>query len=167
MIIQSCLSSDRLQYVPDDVTLGTLYFFAGQCQIRLLDYDNAIVSLQKCRESHFIDSLHNELLVEFAIAKILQCLRKHSEAIERFTKSLALKKGCPYCHFRRAWSYKALGDFVKAGDDFETAKSLRPNDPNFSIDYKHISKYEYMEIATEPDFMEAFPALLPVPGLDG
>jgi hypothetical protein len=58
-----------------------------------------------------------------------------------------------------------LGDFTKAGDDFETAKFYKPNDPNFAIDYKRISKCEYMEIYTEPDITEPFTALLPVPGL--
>jgi hypothetical protein len=58
-----------------------------------------------------------------------------------------------------------LGDYVKAGDDFETAKNLRPDDPNFAIDYKKISKCEYMEIATEPDRVELFKPLLPVPAL--
>lgn len=59
-----------------------------------------------------------------------------------------------------------MGNFVAAGDDFETAKKLRPDDPNFAIDYKKISKYEFMIIATEPDLIEPFPSLLPVPGLN-
>ncbi len=54
---------------------------------------------------------------------------------------------------------------MAAGDDFETAKRLRPDDPNFAIDYKKISKYEFMIIGTEPDLIEPFPSLLPVPGL--
>lgn len=40
-----------------------------------------------------------------------------------------------------------------------------PNDPNFAIDYKKISKFEFMIIPTEPDLVEPFPALLPVPGM--
>lgn len=160
------MSDEKQQFIPDDVTLGTLYFFLGQCQIHLLQYEYAQSSLAHCYHTHFIDSKHNKFLVEFACAKILQCLKRHDEAIAKFTEALQLQNDCPYCFFRRAWSFKAKGNYVKAGDDFETAKSLRPDDPNFSVDYKHINKYEYMEIATEPDFMEKFIPLLPVPGLN-
>lgn len=55
--------------------------------------------------------------------------------------------------------------FVEAGDDFETAKQLKIGDPNFAMDYKKINKYEYMIIATEPDLVEPFQPLLPLPGM--
>jgi hypothetical protein len=61
--------------------------------------------------------------------------------------------------------FQALGEYTKAGDDFEMAKHLRQNDPNFSVDYKRISKCEYMILESEPDLVEVFPALLPLPGL--
>ena len=51
-----------------------------------------------------------------------------------------------------------------AGNDFETAKGMRLNDPNFAVDYKKISRFEFMEIESEPDVTEVFPPLLPVPG---
>jgi hypothetical protein len=55
---------------------------------------------------------------------------------------------------------------VAAGDDFETAKHRSPDDPNFAINYKAISQCAYMEVASDPDLVEPFPALLPVPGLN-
>jgi hypothetical protein len=60
---------------------------------------------------------------------------------------------------------QALGNYLAAGEDFELAKKLQPNDPNFAVDYKRISKCEYMVIHTDPDLIEPFPSLLPVPGL--
>jgi hypothetical protein len=57
-----------------------------------------------------------------------------------------------------------MDEFVLAGNDFETAKGMKKNDPNFAVDYKKISAYEFMEIESEPDMTEVFPPLLPVPG---
>ena len=64
------------------------------------------------------------------------------------------------------WCLQALGDYVAAGDDFETAKHLSPDDPNFAVNYKSIAQCAYMEVASDPDLVEVFPSLLPVPGLN-
>lgn len=53
-----------------------------------------------------------------------------------------------------------MSDFTLAGDDFETAKQLKSDDPNFKLEYKRIAQCEYMEFATEPDLVEPFPPLL-------
>ena len=63
--------------------------------------------------------------------------------------------------FRRAWSHKSLGAYTQAGEDFETAKRLRIDDPNFHVDYKKIASLEYMSIDSEPDISLEFPVLLP------
>ena len=60
--------------------------------------------------------------------------------------------------------WQAIGDFVNAGIDFEEAKNLRFDDPNFSVQYKLIHDVEYMEIDSDPDLVEPFPTLLPLPG---
>jgi hypothetical protein len=87
--------------------------------------------------------------------------------IDQFTKfindkSLELDSNCAYSLFRRAWTFKSKAKFVEAGIDFELARNLRINDPNFSIEYKKISKLEYIEIDSEPDFVYPFPTLLPL-----
>ena len=61
--------------------------------------------------------------------------------------------------------FQALGNYVTAGDDFENAKNLSPDDPNFAVSYKSITHCAYMEVASDADVIEPFPALLPVPGL--
>jgi hypothetical protein len=64
-----------------------------------------------------------------------------------------------------AYLVQALGDYVRAGDDFETAKTISPDDPNFAVSYKAITHCAYMEVGSDPDIVEPFPPLLPVPGL--
>ena len=96
------------------------------------------------------------------LGKIYQRLRNHDEALNYFTKSLELDSNCAYSLFRRAWTFKSKAKFVEAGIDFELARNLRINDPNFSIEYKKISKLEYIEIDSEPDFVYPFPTLLPL-----
>ena len=57
--------------------------------------------------------------------------------------------------------FQAMQKYFEAGSDFEIARNLRPDDPNFAVDYKNISKCEYMQIDSEPDLVLKFPALLP------
>jgi hypothetical protein len=58
-----------------------------------------------------------------------------------------------------------MGNFSRAGEDFEEAKALRPLDPNFAVDYRRISGMQYMVIGSEPDLVEPLPPLLLVPGM--
>lgn len=164
-LIEECLDEAMQKFIPDDLSSGCLYFFLGETQLFSEQFNGALISFQQCLDSHWADTAWNRFITTFAMAKALQCSHQHKDSIEWFSKALDLRKDNPYCYFRRAWSFKALGDYVKAGDDFETAKQLKPNDPNFAIDYKRISKFEYMEIATEPDIVERFPPLLPHLGL--
>lgn len=59
---------------------------------------------------------------------------------------------------------QSSNDYVNAGSDFETAKQLRRNDPNFQVDYRRISSFEYMVIESEPDLVMPMPVLVPAPG---
>jgi hypothetical protein len=49
-----------------------------------------------------------------------------------------------------------------AANDFETAKILQHDNPNFSINYRSINHVEYIEIETEPDLIEPFAPLMPL-----
>jgi hypothetical protein len=53
-----------------------------------------------------------------------------------------------------------LGNYTAAGEDFENAKLLQPNDPNFAVDYRRIAKCEFMIIHNDPDAIELFPSLV-------
>eukprot|EP01034_Spumella_vulgaris_P021885 gene21885-27961_t len=163
--LSGCGSEDALKFVPDDLSLGTQLYFLALSQIQLQKYHLADIHLQKCAETHWVDAKHNKFLYLYTSGKLCQSQGQHLAAIDKFTAAMALTPNNPYCHFKRAWSFKAVGEFVRAGEDFELAKQLRPDDPNFSVDYRRISACEYMVIGTEPDLTESFPPLLPVPGM--
>eukprot|EP01038_Epipyxis_sp_PR26KG_P007639 gene7639-10398_t len=163
-IIIHTLEEENDRYVPDDISRGLLYYFLGNTQLQLKKYDLVESTLQKCMKSHWINVKHNEYIYYFTMGKLYQAQKNHQLAIDTFSMALKLKPDCSYSLFKRGWSYKALGKYKEAGEDFETAKSLQPDDPNFSLDYRSISSYEYMIIETEPDLVEIFPVLLPVPG---
>ena len=90
--------------------------------------------------------------------------KKHHEALDYFQRSIIVEPDNLHSYFRRAWSYKAIDDFVQAGIDFENAKQLRPGDPNFAVDYRRIGKCEFIQIDSEPDLIEPFLPLLPLAG---
>jgi hypothetical protein len=52
-----------------------------------------------------------------------------------------------------------MGDFQRAGDDFETARRLKPSDPNFAVDYKAILHVKFIEVDSDPDLTADFPTL--------
>ena len=56
---------------------------------------------------------------------------------------------------------QALSNYQKAAADFETAKLLKLDDPNFSINYRKINDIAYIEIDNEPDTLEEFSPIFP------
>lgn len=165
-MLSECIHESNLKFVPDDIAMGSQLFFLAQSQVRNKKFEAALSRLTDCSRTHWADVRRNNYLLKFSVAKVLQCLDRHSEALQVFNEALDLcDHTSPHCYFRRAWSYKALGDYVAAGDDFETAKKLSPDDPNFAISYKKIGRCAYMQIEDDPDLVELFPPLLPVPGL--
>ena len=70
----------------------------------------------------------NKTLLNFAKAKLYQQQDRHHDAIEAFSKSIETDAENAWAYFRRAWSYKAVGDYMAAGSDFEMAKKLRWDD---------------------------------------
>jgi hypothetical protein len=59
-------------------------------------------------------------------------------------------------------SRQAVQRYDLAANDFETAKLLKPDNPNFSLNYRSINNVEYIEIETEPDLVQPFAPLMPV-----
>ena len=99
-------------------------------------------------------------LCRFALGKALQGQKKHVEAVKEFSEVINKELKDAHAYFRRAWSHKAIRLYHEAASDFETAKALKPNDPNFSIIYKKVQNVEYVALDSEPDLMEKFPTLL-------
>ncbi len=105
-VLDHCLTDASRKYVADDMALGVLHFFRALALSQLAQYDEASVDLQHCSTTHFMNSKHNKFLLHFANAKIHQCQKQHKEAVSEFSLALDLQPQNPYCHFRRAWSFK-------------------------------------------------------------
>ena len=127
----------------------------------------------------------NMMLCHFSLGKCHQRLEQHNEAIYHFTEAGKISGGkneiTAYVYFRRAWSYKvrlcnilAILDFTylydfaqavlnyeEAANDFESAKMLKIDDPNFSINYRKINDIAYIEIDNEPDTTQDFTPIFP------
>lgn len=61
--------------------------------------------------------------------------------------------------------YKAQSHYPLAANDFECAKILKLDDPNFSINYRKINAIAYIEIDNEPDTVEEFMPIFPSYGV--
>jgi len=162
-VLKRCVAVHMRACAPDAFVLGAACFYLGVEQCQIGNLDEAEASLKDSLDSKWGQVDKNKTLITFAIAKLYQQQKRHVLAVEEFGKSIEADQANAHAYFRRAWSQKALGNYVEAGSDFETAKKLRSNDPNFQIDYKRISTLEYMMIDTEPDVSSVFPTLLPAP----
>ena len=158
-------TTELASYCPDTDAFGITLFFLGICHTVLSQWAEAENVLNECLKSSWgVASAHNLALIYFTRGKQFQCTKRHKEAIADFTMAIEQEPENAYAIFRRAWSYKATDQFILAGNDFETSKGMKKDDPNFAVDYKKISNFEFMEIESEPDITEVFPPLLPVPG---
>ena len=182
-VLRQCVHETMMACAPDDITLGMVYFFLGVEFAQTQRLQEADESFANSLQSKWGSIDKNNTLINFAKAKLYQQqansifddprVRKseakkqakvfHDEAIALFTKSIETDPNNAWAYFRRAWSYKAIGMYPESGADFEVAKKLRWNDPNFSVDYKRIARCAYMEIESEPDLQFKFPCLLPQP----
>jgi tetratricopeptide (TPR) repeat protein len=164
-VLEGCVAVEMLACAPDDIVVGIVHFFRGV----ELAHEDRLEEAEECFASSLASKWgamdQNKTLINFAKAKLYQQQDLHEQAIAGFSLSIEIDPNNAWAFFRRAWSYKAVGKYLEAGADFEEAKKLRWDDPNFSIDYKRINKFAYMEIETEPDIRFEFPSLLPQPGL--
>jgi tetratricopeptide (TPR) repeat protein len=160
-----CLHPTNSVYAPDDHSVSKVQFYLALSLIHLSKHEVAEQLLQECIESSWAANDQTQSLCWFVWGKLKQKLLQHRTAIEYFTNSIQHDNDGTHlnvhAYFRRAWSYKALHMYAEAGQDFEIAKNARPDDPNFAVNYKNISRLEYMQIDSEPDIVLLFPPLLP------
>lgn len=160
----NCTCIENSQYAPDDFSLGGCLFFYSRALVKVGKLDDSMNKLNLLMTTSWYSMPKNQNMTLFSIAKNYQIQKKHYEAIDYFQRSIIVQPDNPHSFFRRAWSYKAIDDFVQAGIDFENAKQLRPGDPNFAVDYRRIGKCEFIQIDSEPDLIEPFLPLLPLAG---
>ena len=75
-------------------------------------------------------------------AKALQLMRRYDDAIRDFTSVIERRPLNAHAFFRRAFAYKATGDYEKAADDFETAKLMDPTNPDLVVNYTTVHDAE-------------------------
>lgn len=161
--LEKCQSSNRIDFCPDNVTLGVVYFGSGISLTKLKQYKKAIMMFEQSLNTGWGLEEKNQFLCFFACGKAFQVLQQHEKALEMFAKCLMLDANNPFVLFRRGWTYKALGKYDLAGHDFVQAKVQRSEDPNFAVDFRNIAHIEYIELDEDPDVVYHFPSLLPIP----
>jgi tetratricopeptide (TPR) repeat protein len=71
---------------------------------------------------------------------------RHKEAIVDFTRVLQIHPKSAHAYFRRAFAYKALGNYEDSANDFETAKAIAPNNPLLVINYLQLHATPVIEL---------------------
>lgn len=100
---------------------------------------------------------HDLLFVRFVHerAKARQMIGEHELAVADFSAVLdACPQAVPAC-FRRAFSYKALGEYARAAKDFEAACRLAPHDSRLKMSYEALHSVDVVILAAagdEPDW---------------
>lgn len=182
-LLSECVTSLR-SFAPDGFSLGSALYYHSTSEyfnvssFTILD-DHVLSSLNHCIEllTECLSSPWTEISIKKRIlcylcrGKTFQRLQKYEESISDLTQCIDLYESnsneiissdSAYAYFRRGWSYKALQQYDLAANDFETAKLLKSDNPNFSINYRSINNVEYIEIDTEPDLIEPFAPLIPL-----
>ena len=75
-------------------------------------------------------------------AKCQQLISRYEEAIQDFSSVIKKQPKNAHALFRRAFCYKALKMYDKAADDFEAARLIKPDNPNFIVNYRQIHTTE-------------------------
>jgi tetratricopeptide (TPR) repeat protein len=129
--------------------LAELHYKRGICQARMKKYRAASESFSSALKA--VDSLtlggtsmgnYKKILFHHELAKANQMMHRHHEAIEDFSWVVKMNPEDDRAVFRRGWSYKALGLFLLAAEDFERAKELNPSEKLYELNYKHIGDIE-------------------------
>ncbi|GMH32673.1 hypothetical protein BSKO_00507 [Bryopsis sp. KO-2023] len=119
---------------PPDLTgelwynLGCMRAIAGNSFGGVLAFTRG---LQSCPENV---AFHHEL------AKSLQDIGRHQEAIRHFDTVLEQQPRNAHALLRRAVSLKCQGEYDRAADDFESAKALDRGNPAMHVDYHKLGE---------------------------
>jgi Tfp pilus assembly protein PilF len=62
----------------------------------------------------------------------------HAKAVDDFSSVIYQNPKNAHAYFRRAFSLKALKEFARAAQDFETARTLDPMNPQLLVNYKQL-----------------------------
>ena len=127
--------------------LTDLHYKRGICLAHMKKYRSASSSFDKALEvlksvmgSSSADS--KKILLHHERAKSNQMLKKHQDAIDDFSIVIKMSPEDDRAVFRRGWSYKSLGLFLLAAEDFERAKELNSMCSLYELNYRNIGDIE-------------------------
>jgi tetratricopeptide (TPR) repeat protein len=150
--------------------LHDLHYKRGVCLSHMKRYrsasscfDEALKVVNQVNGSSALD--HKRILILHERAKANQMLKRHQDAIEDFGVVIKMFTGDDRAIFRRGWSYKALGLFLLAAEDFERAKELNPEQKLYQLNYRNIGDIETIILC--PAGEERIPSSLRDPFREG
>ena len=65
-------------------------------------------------------------------------IEENEKALLDFNTVIRLQPGNAHAYFRRGFTHKALKKYLEAAEDFNTAKTLQPDNPALVINSKKI-----------------------------
>lgn len=124
--------------------IAQLLYVRGVCLATLKKYARALPCFTDALAIKEAAGRPERILYLHERAKCNQMVKKHHEAIEDFSEVIKLAPRDHRAIFRRAWSYKALGLYLLAAEDFETALVLKPNCKIYKLNYRAIGVIDCM-----------------------
>ncbi|GMH93364.1 hypothetical protein TrVE_jg14332 [Triparma verrucosa] len=134
-LLQSKRATDHLE-------VADLYYKRGVCLAHLKKYSRAYTNFDKALSYDVICHRPERILYHHERAKAAQMCKKHHEAVEDFSTVIKLAPDDHRAIFRRGWSYKSLGLFLLAAEDFEKARALQPECKLYKLNYRAIGNVE-------------------------
>ena len=137
------------------IEIADIYYKRGICLAHLKKHQRSYEMFDKALEVKEIHERPERILYTHERAKAAQMCGKHQDAITDFSVVTKMSPSDDRAFFRRAWSYKALGLFLLAAEDFETAVSLKPENKVYKLNYRAIGSIE--TIVLVPPGLEEIP----------
>ncbi|GMH52264.1 hypothetical protein TL16_g01194 [Triparma laevis f. inornata] len=135
----------------DHLEVADLYYKRGVCLAHLKKYSRAFSNFDKGLTYEVIRHRPERILYFHERAKAAQMCKKHHEAVENFSKVIKLSQLDHRAIFRRGWSYKSLGLFLLAAEDFEKARGLQPDCKLYKLNYRAIGSVECIVLGKPGD----------------
>jgi len=122
--------------------LADIYYKRGICLAHMKKHKRSYEMFDKALKVTQVQKRPEQILYIHERAKAAQLCGRHQDAIADFSAVIKLSPLDDRAFFRRAWSYKALGLFLLAAEDFEKAVSLRPDNKVYRVNYRAIGSIE-------------------------
>lgn len=123
-----------LQFDPEESCLADLYYHLGVSYANIDKHPLAVPAYD-----HAVSRRGDMPHYRHERAKSLQAIADHTSALRDFTRVLDLQPTNAHAFFRRAFSYKAMGLYSEAAEDFEAAKEFAPDDPRMIVNYRRLT----------------------------